>query len=324
MSRIFSGIQPSGEITIGNYLGAIRNWVKLLKDHESIFCIVDQHAITVEYEADRLQRRIFEAAAANIAAGLDPRKCVLFVQSLVPEHTELTWYFNTVTSMGDLGRMTQFKEKSRRHPENINVGLFDYPVLQSADILLYKADKVPVGEDQVQHIELSREVARKFNARFGEVFPEPQALLSPTPRIMGLDGKTKMSKSMNNYIGLVEEPESIRKKLATALTDENRKRRNDPGNPDICNIFTLHKSFSPAEDVEMIDVECRRAGIGCVDCKKKLGDRMLAELEPIRERYHHLLDHPDEVRAPLAEGAERCRGIAAETMDGVRRAMGLR
>lgn len=324
MSRIFSGIQPSGEITIGNYLGAIRNWVKLLEEHESIFCIVDQHTLTVEYDADRLQERILEAAAANIAAGLDPEKCTLFVQSFVPEHTELTWYFNTVTPMGDLGRMTQFKEKSKRHSENINVGLFGYPVLQSADILLYKADKVPVGEDQVQHIELSREVARKFNARFGEVFPEPQALLSPAPRIMGLDGKSKMSKSMNNYIGLVEEPESIRKKLATALTDENRKRRTDPGNPDICNIFTLHKSFSPAEDVEMIDVECRRAGIGCVDCKKKLGDRMLADLGPIRERYRHLLDHPDEVRAPLARGAERCRSIAVETMDEVRRVMGLR
>lgn len=324
MSRIFSGIQPSGEVTIGNYLGAIKNWVRLLEANESIFCVVDQHALTIAYDTTTMQRRIFEAAAANIAAGLDPSKCTLFVQSRVPEHTELTWYLNTVTPMGDLGRMTQFKEKSRAHSENINVGLFDYPVLQAADILLYKADKVPVGEDQVQHIELSREVARKFNQRFGEIFPEPDALLSPSPRIMGLDGKSKMSKSMNNYIGLVEDPKSIRRKLATALTDENRKRRSDPGNPDVCNIYTLHKSFSTAEDVAMVDVECRRAGIGCVDCKKLLGDRMLAELDPIRERYHHLIEHPDEVRGPLDEGAARCHGIAEATMGEVRAAMGLR
>jgi len=324
LSRIFSGIQPSGEITIGNYLGAIRNWVKLIEQYDSIFCIVDLHAITVAYEPSELRRKTFEAAAANIAAGLDPEKCTLFVQSEVPEHAELTWYFNTVTPMGDLGRMTQFKEKSKLHSENINVGLFDYPVLQAADILLYKADRVPVGEDQVQHIELSREIARKFNARFGDIFPEPQALLSPTPRIMGLDGKSKMSKSMNNYIGLVEEPDSIRKKLSTALTDENRKRRNDPGNPDICNIFTLHKNFSSAEEVESIDSECRKAGIGCVDCKKMLGDNMLRELDPIRTRYRELLGKPDEVAEPLRRGADRCREIAGTVMDEVRKAMGLR
>ena len=241
MGRIFSGIQPSGEITIGNYCGAIRNWADLLDEYESIFSIVDQHAITVLYEPKEMQDRILAAASVNIAAGLDPEKCTLFTQSDVPEHTELSWYFMTVTPMGDLGRMTQFKEKAKRHRENVNVGLFGYPVLQVADILVYKADTVPVGEDQVQHIELARDVARKWNARFGDVFPEPQAKLSPTPRIMGLDGKTKMSKSMDNYISLVEEPDSIRAKLSRAMTDENRKRRNDPGNPDICNIFTLLK-----------------------------------------------------------------------------------
>jgi len=324
LSRIFSGIQPSGEITIGNYLGAIRNWVRLLEKHDSIFCIVDQHVLTVTYDPKELPRRIFEATAANIAAGLDPEKCTIFIQSQVPEHTELTWYFNTVTPMGDLGRMTQFKEKSKRHSENINVGLFGYPVLQAADILLYKADKVPVGEDQVQHIELSREIARKFNARFGAVFPEPQALLSPTPRIMGLDGKAKMSKSMNNYIGLVEEPDSIRKKLATALTDENRKLRKDPGNPDICNIYTLHKSFSSDEELATIDTECRRAGIGCVDCKKMLAENMLREIDPIRERYRELIADPSRVEETLRRGADRCREIATTTMGEVREVMGLR
>ncbi|MBN1825026.1 MAG: tryptophan--tRNA ligase [Candidatus Eisenbacteria bacterium] len=324
MGRIFSGIQPSGEITIGNYCGAIRNWVALLEEHDSIFCVVDLHAITVIYEPSEMREKILAAASVNIAAGLDPEKCTLFVQSEVPEHTELSWYFMTVTPMGDLARMTQFKEKSRRHRENVNVGLFGYPVLQAADILLYKADLIPVGEDQVQHIELSRDVARKFNARYGDVFPEPQAKLSPTPRIMGLDGKTKMSKSMDNYIGLVEEPESIRAKLAKAMTDENRKRRSDPGNPDICNIFTLHKVFSPRENVETVNEECRRAGIGCVDCKKLLADNMLKELDPIRERYHYLREHPDDVRDALRTGAERCRAIARETMDEVRRVMGLR
>ncbi len=323
MSRIFSGIQPSGELTIGNYLGAIRNWIALIEKYDSIFCIVDLHALTIQYDPSRMQNRIRAAAAANIAAGLDPEKCVLFVQSHVPEHTELTWYFNTVTPMGDLGRMTQFKEKSRQHRENINVGLFGYPVLQAADILLYKADHVPVGADQVQHIELSREVARKFNSRFGEIFPEPKALLSPSPRIMGLDGKSKMSKSMNNYIGLVEEPESIRKKLATAVTDENRKRRTDPGNPEICNLFTLHKSFSDAAEVETIDGECRSAGIGCVECKRRLADNMLKELDPIRERYHDLEKRPDDIADILRSGARHCSEIAAKTMEEVRDAMGL-
>lgn len=295
-----------------------------MEEHDSIFCIVDLHALTVACDPSEMQERIIAAACANIAAGLDPEKCTIFVQSTVPEHTELTWYFNTVTPMGDLGRMTQFKEKSARHKENINVGLFGYPVLQAADILLYKADLVPVGEDQVQHIELSREIARKFNTRFGKVFPEPEAKLSPAPRIMGLDGKSKMSKSMDNYIGMVEDPESIRKKLAVAVTDENRKRRTDPGNPDICNLYALHKCFSSADDVAMVNEECRRAGIGCVDCKKLLAGNMLNELDPIRTRYEELRKNPDPVRDALLQGAERCRAIATETIDEVRRVMGLR
>ncbi len=324
MSRIFSGIQPSGELTIGNYLGAIRNWVTLLEKQDSFFCIVDLHALTIQHDPSEMQSRILAAAAANIAAGLDPAKCTLFVQSHVPEHSELTWYLNTVTPMGDLSRMTQFKEKSEQHKENINLGLFGYPVLQAADILLYKADKVPVGEDQVQHIELSREVARKFNARYGDIFPEPEALLSPAARIMGLDGKTKMSKSLNNYIGLVEDGDSIRKKLARAVTDENRKRRTDPGNPDICNLFTFHKSFSTTEDLGMINVECQKAGIGCVDCKKLLADNMLKVLDPIRERYNELRKRPDDIWDTLGSGAKRSQEIATATIEEVRVAMGLR
>jgi tryptophanyl-tRNA synthetase len=217
--RLFSGIQPSGEVHIGNYLGAIKNWIKLLDDYDCIFSIVDYHAITIEYEPCEMQKRIINAAATNIAAGLDPDRCIIFVQSQVPEHTELTWILNTLTPMGHLERMTQFKDKAGQNEKNVNVGLFDYPVLQTADILLYKGCAVPVGEDQVQHIELSREIARKFNTRYGEFFPEPQHILSNAPRIMGLDGKNKMSKSMNNYISLIEEPDAIWKKLSSAVTD---------------------------------------------------------------------------------------------------------
>ncbi len=268
--RLFSGIQPSGEVHIGNYLGAIKNWISLLDDYDCIFSIVDYHAITVEYDPGEMQKRIINAAATNIAAGLDPDRCIIFVQSQVPEHTELTWILNTLTPMGILERMTQFKDKARQNEKNINVGLFDYPVLQTADILLYKGCAVPIGEDQVQHVELSREIARKFNTRYGELFPEPQHLLSNAPRIMGLDGKNEMSKSMNNYISLIEEPDVIWKKLSRAVTDENRKRRDDPGNPDICNVYTLHKYFSTDSERDRINKECRTAEIGCVDCKKIL------------------------------------------------------
>lgn len=322
--RLFSGIQPSGEVHIGNYLGAIKNWITLIDGYDCIFSIVDYHAITVEYDPGEMQKRIVNAAATNIAAGLDPERCIIFVQSQVPEHTELTWILNTLTPMGLLERMTQFKDKARQNEKNVNVGLFDYPVLQTADILLYKGYAVPVGEDQVQHIELSREIARKFNMRFGELFPEPQHILSNAPRIMGLDGKNKMSKSMNNYISLIEEPDIIWKKLSRAVTDENRKRRDDPGNPDICNVFTLHKYFSKDSEIEKINKECRTAEIGCIDCKKILSDNIIRELEPIREKSMELINNPDKVKDILKTGAEKCKKIAAETMKEVRSLMGLR
>ena len=299
MKRLFSGIQPSGDIHIGNYLGAIRNWARLLDNYECIFCIVDYHAMTIEYDPELMAQRIMDAAVNNIAAGLDPERCILFVQSYVPEHTELAWIFNTVTPMGELERMTQFKEKSKQHTKNINAGLFTYPVLQSADILLYKAEAVPVGEDQVQHIELSREVARKFNGRFGEFFPEPLALLSEAPRIMGLDGKSKMSKSLGNTISLMDSPDVIGKKLATAVTDEDRKRRKDPGNPDICNLFTMHKSLSTQQQVDWVSNGCRTAEIGCVECKKVLAENMLETLTPIQDKNRELQKDPDYVRDVL-------------------------
>ncbi|PIE20012.1 MAG: tryptophan--tRNA ligase [Proteobacteria bacterium] len=323
MARVFSGIQPTGELHIGNYLGAIRNWVAIQDDHHCIYSIVDYHSITVPFEKKLAASRIRELAMGLLACGVDPEKALLFVQSDVPQHTELAWIFNCVTPMGELSRQTQFKSKSEQHAESINVGLFTYPVLQAADILLYGASLVPVGEDQEQHLELSREIARKFNARFGKLFPEPRTMFSSTPRIRGLDGKAKMSKSLDNHIAVDEDEKKLRKKLARAFTDPSRVQRDDPGDPSICNIYTLHGFFSDEPTCQEIDGACRKAEIGCVDCKKKLGDTMIEHFRPIRERWAKLRAKPNEVDDVLAAGAERCRGIAHETMAKVKKKMGL-
>ena len=324
MSRIFSGIQPSGSLHIGNYLGAVKNWVELQHKYESFFCIVDYHAITVPYEPADLRARTADMALSLLAAGLDPAKCTLFVQSMVPEHTELAWIFNTLTPLGELERQTQFKDKASRE-ESVPAGLLNYPVLQAADILLYRANLVPVGEDQVQHLELSREIARKWNARFDPsgFFPEPKALLTPTKRIMGLDGQAKMSKSLGNTIDLLESPESIWEKLRPAATDPARVRRTDPGTPEVCNIYHLHKAFSPSETVEHVAVQCRTAGWGCLDCKKVLHQSMEKELTPIRARAKELAAKPKLVRDTLAAGAEHAHTIARQTMGEVKKKMGL-
>jgi len=322
--RIFSGIQPTGVIHLGNYVGAIQQWVKLMHDYDCIYCIVDYHAMTVEYDVSTLRDNITEAAITLLACGLDPEHCTLFVQSQVPEHTELTWIFNCLSPIGDLERMTQFKEKSQQHREDINMGLLDYPVLQAADILIYKAGFVPVGEDQVQHVELTRRIARRFNNRFGETFPEPQEVLTPTSRIMGTDGKTKMSKSLNNHIGILEPPEAIWEKLRTSVTDERRIRRTDPGDPGVCNLFTIHKVFSSPEDIARINRECRTADIGCVECKKLLFNNMMAHLEPIQQKALQLRENPDAITAALHEGAERCKKMADQVMQDVRVKTGIR
>jgi tryptophanyl-tRNA synthetase len=325
MSRIFSGIQPSGELHIGNYLGAVKNWVALQGQFESIFCIVDYHAIIGSYEPEQLRLRRQDMAVSLLAAGIDPERCALFVQSAVPEHTELAWIFNTITPLGELERQTQFKDKSAKQ-ESINAGLLNYPVLQAADILLYRADRVPVGEDQVQHLELSRVIARRWNAAFsGEpgYFPEPQPLLTATRRIMGLDGQTKMSKSMGNTIGLIEEPDAIWNKLRPAMTDPARVKKTDPGTPEICNIYHLHKAFSPPATVEHVAMQCSTAGWGCIDCKKVLHASMEAELVPIRVRAKELVAKPSLVSDSLAAGADHCRKLARETLGVVRERMGI-
>jgi tryptophanyl-tRNA synthetase len=322
-ARIFSGIQPSGELHIGNYLGAVKNWVELQDRYESFICIVDLHAITQPFERSEMPARIFDMALTLLAAGIDPEKATLFVQSDVPEHSELAWIFNTVTPLGELERMTQYKDKASRQ-ESVLAGLLNYPVLQAADILLYHAGLVPVGEDQVQHVELTREIARKWNARYGDYFPEPEALVGPVRRVMGLDGQAKMSKSLGNTIGLLESPEEVWEKIRVALTDPQRKTRKDPGNPNVCNIFSLHRHFSGPEDIAWAEQGCRSAGIGCVDCKRRLTQNILEELRPIRERAAELRAKPSYVLEVLAAGAERCRGIAAQTMAEVRERMGLR
>ncbi len=339
MSRIFSGIQPSGSLHIGNYLGAVKNWVDLQHKYESFFCIVDYHAITAPYVPADLRARTADMALSLLAAGLDPAKCTLFVQSKVPEHTELAWIFNTLTPLGELERQTQFKEKASKE-ESVLAGLLNYPVLQAADILLYRAELVPVGEDQVQHLELSREISRKWNARFDPqpgaergaaagsdpapgFFPEPKPLLTPTRRVMGLDGRAKMSKSLGNTIELLEDPAAIWEKLRPAATDPKRVRRTDPGTPEVCNIYHLHKAFSPPATVDHVAVQCRTAGWGCLDCKKVLHESMETELAPIRARAKEIAADPQKMEKDLAAGAAHARSEAQKTMVAVKTKMGL-
>lgn len=325
MARVFSGIQPSGEIHIGNWLGMIRSAVALQDVHDCTYCIVDQHAITGTYEAGTLAARTQEMAIGLLAAGIDPARSVLYVQSHVPAHTTLSWLLTTVTPLGELERMTQYKDKSARF-ESVPAGLLCYPVLMAADILVHRAELVPVGEDQVQHLELAREITRKWNAAFSPdepFFPEPQPILSPARRILGLDGQAKMSKSLGNTIGVTESPEAIWQKLRPAMTDPARVTKKDPGTPEICNIYHLHRHFSPPETVDTVAVNCRTAAWGCLDCKRVLADNMAATLAPIRERAAELSASPDTVRTVLRDGATAARERAAGTMQGATERMGF-
>ncbi|HSB53178.1 MAG TPA: tryptophan--tRNA ligase, partial [Gemmatimonadales bacterium] len=325
MDRVFSGIQPTGDLHIGNWLGAVRNWVALQDRYDCVYCVVDLHAITMSHEVATFSARTRDMAIGLLAAGIDPERAILFVQSAVREHSELNWLLTTVAPLGELERMTQFKDKTEKM-ESIPAGILCYPILQAADILLYRADKVPVGEDQVQHLELTREIARRWNALYAPdepYLPEPQALLTAAKRIKGLDGQAKMSKSLGNTIGLLESPDEIWQKLRPAATDPARVTKKDPGNPALCNLFTLHQHFSTVETVAEVDLKCRTAGWGCLDCKRRLADAMIATLAPIRERADALKRDPGEVDRILARGAERARAIAVETMAAVRRRMGF-
>ncbi len=319
-----SGVQPTGNLHIGNYLGAIVNWVELQEQYESFFCIVDLHALTQRPAADVLRNAVREVAIGVLASGVDPEKATLFVQSAVPQHVELSWILTCLTQLGDLNRMTQFKDKSAQQPDNINAGLFTYPVLQTADIVLYRAEAVPVGDDQNQHLELARETVRRFNAIYEKVFPEPKVVKSNAPRVMGLDGESKMSKSKGNEIGLFETPEQTLKKLRSAKTDPARVQRKDPGTPEVCNIYAYHGFFSSEAERADIAEGCRSAALGCVDCKGRLASNLEAVKGPIRERANELRERPDELDEILAHGAQKARTAAEETMALVRDAVGIR
>lgn len=324
MVRTMSGIQPTGNLHIGNYLGALVNFVELQQQYESFFCVVDLHALTQRPKAEDLQRAVREVATGMLASGVDPERATLFVQSQVPQHAELAWILTCLTPLGDLNRMTQFKDKSSQQPENINAGLFTYPILQTADIALYRAERVPVGEDQDQHLELARETLRRFNFVYGETFPDPQTVRSKAPRVMGVDGEAKMSKSKGNEIGLFETADETMLKLRGAKTDPARLRKTDKGHPEVCNIFSYHGYFTPAAQCEEIAAGCRSAQLGCVDCKKLLNTNLEAVKGPIRERAAALRATPGRLDEILAAGAAKARVAAEATMQLVRERTGLR
>lgn len=322
--RVFSGARPTGRQHLGNYLGAIKNYVALQNDYDCIYCIVDLHALTTVEDTVDLRQNITEMTLDWLAAGISPEKSIIFVQSMIPEVTELHTILSMVTPLGKLTDLPTFKEKARQHPHNINYGLVGYPVLMSADIALYKANLVPVGIDQAPHIEFTREAVRSFNYRYHcNVLVEPQIKVTQYPKILGLDGVQKMGKSLDNHIEIAATPEETQKRVMTMVTDPARIKRTDPGNPDICNVFTMHKIFSPQQEVEMINVECRRAGIGCVDCKKRYAANLNAALAPFREEREKLAAHPEDVEDILQDGARRAKKIAVQTMQEVRAAIGL-
>lgn len=319
--RIFSGIQPTGAIHIGNYAGAIQNWVRLQDEHECIFCICDYHALTTVNDGERLRRQVADAALDLLACGLDVHKCRLFVQSQVPEHTELAWILSCCASIGELNRMTQFKEKSERS-EFVNAGLFTYPILMAADILLYKAELVPVGEDQLQHLEVARVFARHFNNVFGQTFPEPQSRLTAATRVMALnDPAKKMSKSIpGSTIMLTDSDEVIRRQIKKAVTDVGGA--GETMSPGVANLFNLLKIFSSPETVAFFEEQYKEGALRYGDLKKTLGDDIAAKLSVIRERRQELAKDPGLVEDMLVDSAKQVRRLARQTLDEVREKVG--
>lgn len=322
--RVFSGARPTGRQHLGNYLGAIKNYVAMQTDYDCVYCIVDLHALTTLEEREDLRQNTIDMALDWLAAGIRPEETILFVQSHVPEVTELHTILSMFTPLGKLTDLPTFKEKVAQQPHNVNYGLVGYPVLMSADITLYKSDAVPVGVDQASHIEFTREIVRTFNHRTGrQVLVEPQMKNTEYPKVLGTDGVNKMGKSLNNHIEISGTPEETQKRVMTMVTDPQRQRRTDPGRPEVCNVFTLHKTFTPADEVAAIDTACRQAGIGCVDCKKKLAANINAHFADFRERRAALANDPNHILDVLADGAGRARDIARVTMAEVREAVGL-
>ncbi|OGZ84523.1 MAG: tryptophan--tRNA ligase [Candidatus Staskawiczbacteria bacterium RIFOXYD1_FULL_39_28] len=323
--RIFSGIRPTGNIHIGNYLGAVKQWIELQKKNECVFCIVDMHAITTPYDVKEMQKNIIDAASIYLAAGVDPEKSIIFVQSGVKEHAELAWLLGTITPMGELSRMTQFKEKSKQHKDYINAGLFNYPVLMAADILLYKGEAVPVGKDQEQHVELARTIAKKFNQKFGNIFPEPETILPKSgAKIMSLtDPKKKMSKSddAKSYISLFDTPEDITKKIMAASTDSGKDIiYNITKKPGISNLLMIY-SLLTDEPTKKIEEKFKGKGYG--EFKKSLAEVVINYLEPFRRKQKELQTRDVYVKELLNKGKSRAETIAKTTMQEVREKMGL-
>ncbi len=316
-------MRPTGKLHLGHVVGALKNWVELQERYRSFHFIADWHALTSDFaDTSEIDQFRTEIMIDWLAAGLDPQKSVLFVQSAVPEHAELHLLFSMITPLGWLERVPTYKEQRDNVTDKDlgNYGFLGYPVLQAADILMYRADAVPVGEDQVPHVELTREIGRRFNSLYGPVFPEPQSLLTPVPRLPGLDGR-KMSKSYGNDISLSDSPETIRAKVRTMMTDPARKRRHDPGNPEICPVFSYHKIYSSQETRATVDRECRTAGIGCVDCKKWMCDGLIGELSPLLERRRDYAGRRREIGDIIQDGNRRAAREAGETMQAVRQAM---
>ena len=322
--RVFSGARPTGRQHLGNYLGAIQNYVALQDDYDCVYCIVDVHALTTVDTTRDLRQNTNEMALDWLAAGIRPEESIVFVQSHIPQVMELHTYLSMVTQFGKLTDLPTFKDKVRQQPENANYGLVGYPVLMTADIVLYKTDIVPVGIDQAPHLEFAREIVRTFNYRFNtRVLVEPQVKHTEVKKVLGIDGREKMSKSLNNHIELASTPEETTARVREMVTDPARIKRSDPGNPDVCNVFTMHKIFTASEEVAMVNTECRRAGIGCVDCKKLLAKNLNCHLEPFRARRSEFASRPGYVQEVLDDGARRARLIAENTMQEVRQAIQL-
>lgn len=325
---VLSGLRPTGRVHLGNYFGAVKNWVDLQESgqYRCFFFVADLHALTTDYaDTKALAAYTRDAVLDWLAVGLDPEKATVFLQSRVPQHAELALYFSMITPLGWLERVPTYKDQieALRSRDLATHGFLGYPVLMTADIALYRAHFVPVGEDQSSHLEICREIVRRFNSLYGDVFPEPKALFTPTPKVNGVDGR-KMSKSYDNTIGVAEPAEGVREKVMAMVTDPARVRRQDPGNPDVCNLFPFHVLFSPPDEVAVVDRECRTAARGCVDCKKHLIANMNPALEPIRQRRESLVRASrDVVRDVLHAGDERARKVAEETMERVREAVRL-
>jgi tryptophanyl-tRNA synthetase len=324
-SIVLSGLRPTGRVHLGNYFGAVRNWARLQDQHRCFFFVADWHALTSDYaDPSKIEQSTFDAVADWIAAGLDPEKSVIFLQSQVKEHAELHLLLSMITPLPWLERVPTYKDQQQQLTDkDLNTyGFLGYPLLQTADIIVYRATYVPVGEDQAAHLEISREIARRFNFMYEPVFPEPQALFTETPKVPGLDGR-KMSKSYGNTIGLTASADEIRALISTMFTDPNRVRRKDPGNPDICNLYQFHRLFSTPELQAKIDSDCRTAAIGCVEDKKLLADIVVEALAPIRARREEIDRDPSMVWDVLAAGNLKARERAAETLELTRAAMKL-